>query len=143
MNFGGFVLPYLEKLKRRSAGMPDMGDVDYGSSVGRGGGRSPSYFDTAKYGMGDDNNALAYDKRLRDQYNAAEESLPQILKSMGRSLFYGQPKQEYPGPRSRVGANEDYRMNMFSPGDASGSGQAAQADRERQRIERLRRMGLF
>lgn len=44
MNFGGFVLPYLEKLKRRSAGMPDMGDVDYDSSIGRNG------FDTSRYG---------------------------------------------------------------------------------------------
>lgn len=47
MNFGGFVLPYLEKLKRRSAGMPDMGDVDYGSSIGRGG--VGAGFDTSKY----------------------------------------------------------------------------------------------
>lgn len=59
MNFGGFVLPYLEKLKRRSAGMPDMGDVDYGSSIGRGG-VGPG-FDTNNYSgyMGREDDEIA------------------------------------------------------------------------------------
>ena len=46
----------LNWLKNRLRGT-ETNDVDYGSSLGRGGGS----FDTAKYGMGGDNDAVAMD----------------------------------------------------------------------------------
>lgn len=89
MNFGAFVLPYLEKLKQRSAGMPDMGDVDYGSSIGKGG--TNAGFDTRKYGgyMGGDDDEIAGGN-------------------------YGNPVNQH--PHGRRGAYNDLRTGRAQPG---------------------------
>ncbi len=89
MNFSEFPRRYLEEIKRRSAGMPDMGDVDYGSTIGRGG--VGAGFDTAKYNgyMGRENDEIAGGN-------------------------YGNPVNQH--PHGRRGAYNDLKTGRAQPG---------------------------